>query len=81
MGAIKIYCKNCKFYHYGINPTHHDSNYYGVTVTLFPSSYCVEPHEVYVDSALDRIDESDNCFVKNKGNCCKYFKEKERTKP
>lgn len=72
----KSYCKKCRFYRFGARKIPDPTRSY--EPACVHTAYCVEPHKIFVDSPIDRIDESDNCFVKNKDNCCIYFKPKKK---
>ena len=71
----RVYCEKCQFHKFG-NHTVIKSIDSLQDYNFDPIHYCVEPHKFYCHSAITKIDESDNCFVKNKDNDCKYFKRK-----
>lgn len=78
MKKKRVYCQNCKFHWYGMKTATTDpwsSGGYGQHMS-FPQHQCNEPHKAYTYSAITRIDSSDNCFIKNVDNDCKYFKKK-----
>lgn len=76
---LRVFCQDCKFHEYGphiMNSMASSHSYYDPT--SFPTHYCTEPHKIYSYSAICKIDDSDNCHVKNNNNNCKYFKKKKR---
>lgn len=73
MTKKRVFCYDCAFH--TVEKRAITSGYDGYQIPTFPTDVCKEPHKVYTYSALCKIDSSDNCFVKNANNDCKWFKE------
>jgi len=75
----RVYCEKCQFHKLGSHTFIKSISLrkrYFQDYGFGPMPYCIEPHKFYCHSAITKIDESDNCFIKNKDNNCKYFKKK-----
>ena len=66
----KVYCKDCKFHKFDIKPDG-DFEYAGIK-----EDYCTEPHKIYKETPIKKVDSSMNCIVRNFNNKCKYWKAK-----
>jgi len=84
----KIYCLDCEYCKFGtksargsIEPPREflqDTNLRFERGAIH-TYYCTDQHKILVDSPLTKIDETENCLVKNKNNDCEYFKRKKIT--